>query len=230
MKAVVIFSGGQDSTTCLVKALQDYDEVECVSFDYGQQHSVELRRGKAICERLGVKQTVFTTDILTQIGDSALLASNEDEVGKPHRKNKDLPSSFVPNRNAFFITMSHAYAQKINAQVLVTGVCETDYSGYPDCRLAFIKKIEDTLNSGSTSDIEIVTPLMHLDKADTFKLAEDVGALGIVLEDSHTCYNGDHETNHPWGYGCGKCPACELREAGYNEYLKRYHNVIPERR
>ena len=139
MKAVVIFSAGQDSTTCLVKALQDYDEVECVSFDYGQQHSVELDRGKVICDKLGVKQIIFTTDILTQIGDSALLSINTDEVGKPHRKNKDLPSSFVPNRNAFFITVSHAYAQKINADILVTGVCETDFSGYPDCRLAFIE-------------------------------------------------------------------------------------------
>ncbi len=222
MKALVIFSAGQDSTTCLVKALQDYEEVECVSFDYGQQHSVELERGKIICEKLGIKQTIFTTDILTQIGDSALLSVNDDEVGKPHSSHADLPSSFVPNRNAFFITMSHAYAQKIDAHILVTGVCETDYSGYPDCRLDFIKKIEDTLNSGSSSDIKIVTPLMHLDKADTFKLAEDIGALGLVLEDSHTCYVGNHEDKHDWGYGCGECPACELREAGYNEYLKRY--------
>ncbi len=222
-KVVVLFSAGQDSTTCLVKAIKDYgrENVTCISFNYGQRHLVELAMGLRIKDLLQVQGVTFETGILAQIGDSALLAGNDDEVGKPHRLNKDLPSSFVPNRNAFFLTVAHAYAQKIGAAVIVTGVCQTDYSGYPDCRLSFIREIESTLNSGSAASINILTPLMHLDKADTFKLADDLGCLDIVLNYSHTCYNGNHEDKHDWGYGCNDCPACKLRKAGYEEYIKR---------
>jgi len=215
-KAVVIFSGGQDSTTCLFWAKNRYKEVEAITFNYGQKHSVELIQAGLICKSIGVKQTIIDISFLNTIVDSAL-TSNGD-VNKIN--SKGLPDSFVPNRNQLFITLAHAYAQKIGADVLVMGVCQTDYSGYPDCREIFIDSVEKTTNLGSESNIYIETPLMHLTKAQTFKLAEDESCLQEILKLSHTCYNGDHHTWNDWGYGCGKCPACELREKGYNEYIK----------
>jgi 7-cyano-7-deazaguanine synthase len=131
-----------------------------------------------------------------------------------------LPSSFVPNRNQLFITLAHSYAQKIGAETLVTGVCQTDYSGYPDCRQEFIFDIQKATNLGSDSKIVIRTPLMHLTKAETFELAKKENCLNDVLEHSHTCYNGNRDKLHSWGYGCDDCPACELRKKGYNEFNK----------
>jgi len=152
--------------------------------------------------------------------DSAL-TSNGD-VNKKHDRLKDLPASFVPNRNAMFITIAHALAQKIETNTLVTGVCETDFSGYPDCRADFVAQIQDALNSGSDCSIYIHTPLMYLNKAEIFKMAKDFSILADVLKLSHTCYNGDRTKRHPWGYGCNDCAACKLRRQGYEQYLQTY--------
>jgi 7-cyano-7-deazaguanine synthase len=217
MKAVVIFSGGQDSTTCLKWAINRFSEVEAITFNYGQKHTVEIEQSVFICKELAIKQTIIDISFLNKIVDSALTSNGDVNV----INKKGLPSSFVPNRNALFITLAHAYAQKIEAEKLITGVCQTDYSGYPDCRRFFINSIEETLNLGSDSGIKILTPLMWLDKADTFLLAEKEGCLNFVIQHSHTCYNGNRSSFHSWGYGCDNCPACELRKKGYNEYIKR---------
>ena len=213
-KAVVIFSGGQDSTTCLYWALEKYDEVEAITFAYGQKHSVEIEQSKIICERCDVKQTIVDISFLNTLVESALTSNgNVNEINE-----KGLPASFVPNRNQLFITLAHAYAQKIQAQYLVTGVCQTDYSGYPDCRQDFVNAISVASNMGSASNIIIETPLMYLNKAETFELAWSLDCLNDVVELSHTCYNGDREHKHDWGYGCGECPACDLRAKGYVEW------------
>lgn len=216
-KAVVIFSGGQDSTTILFWAIKmlGAENVETVTFEYGQKHSVEIEQSKIICESVKVKQTIIDISFLGTIVESAL-TSNGD-VNKTNKKG--LPDSFVPNRNQLFITLAHAYAQKIDAQWLVTGVCQTDYSGYPDCRHDFIKEIEKTSNLGSDSNISIQTPLMYLNKKETWYMAAKLGCLEQVVLLSHTCYNGNREKFNAWGYGCGECPACKLRENGYNEFV-----------
>ena len=216
-KCLVIFSGGQDSTTCLGYAIQKYDEVECISFKYGQKHDKEIKQAKKICERLNIKQHIIDISFFSNVVDSAL-TSNGD-VNTKHNRLKNLPSSFVPNRNAIFITISHALAQKIDANYLVTGVCETDFSGYPDCRDNFIKSLNVSLNIGSESNIVIDTPLMWLNKKETWQLAEDVNFLEIVKTMTLTCYNGITKENQ-WGLGCGNCPACLLRKKGYDEYVQ----------
>jgi len=215
-KAVVIFSGGQDSTTCLYWAIAKFTKVECITFNYGQKHSIELECAKEICTKENIKQTVIDISFLNTIVDSALTSNgNVNEIDEK----TGLPSSFVPNRNQIFITLAHAYSQKIRADNLVTGVCETDYSGYPDCRAIFIDYIQRASNIGSNSKIHIHTPLMHLDKAATFALAYDLGKLEEVLEMSHTCYNGVRKGHrHEFGYGCGECPACELRAKGFERF------------
>jgi 7-cyano-7-deazaguanine synthase len=216
MKALVIFSGGQDSTTCLYWAKNKYKDIEAITFNYGQKHSVELEQSQKICDLENIKQTIIDISFLDTIVKSALTSNGDvNELNE-----KGLPSSFVPNRNQLFITMSHSYAQKIGAGVIITGVCQTDYSGYPDCREAFIRAIEWSTNLGSDSDVKIETPLMYLTKAETFKLAEDNKCLPQVIDLSHTCYNGDREHRHEWGFGCDDCPACELRKLGYYEYKK----------
>ena len=220
-RALVIFSGGQDSTTCLGYAMKHFDYVEAITFNYGQKHSIEIECAKKICEKYNIKQFTIDISFLNTIVDSAL-TSNGD-VNQQHPRLKNLPASYVPNRNALFITLSHAYAQKIGAEILITGTCETDFSGYPDCRRVFIDSIEKSLNLGSETDLKIETPLMLKDKAQTFKLAEEVGVLEDVIELSHTCYNGNHESKHEWGYGCGECPACLLRKKGYEEFLNLYY-------
>lgn len=219
-KVMVIFSGGQDSTACLAWAKNRYDEVFAITFNYGQNHSIEIEQSKIIAEKLGIEQYIIDVSFFGEIVDSAL--THNGDVNKKHNTNTNLPASYVPNRNAFFITIAHAVAQKIGANTLVTGVCETDYSGYPDCRKVFVDSIEKSLNLGSDSNIKIETPLMYIDKADTFKLAEDEGVLDLVLKYSHTCYNGSDKMNE-WGRGCGDCPACKLRKAGWEEYKKRYN-------
>ena len=192
MKALVIFSGGQDSTTCLYWAKNNpsssYKEIEAITFNYGQKHSIELECAKKICEKNGVKQHIIDISFLDDIVNSALTSNGDVN----QLNDKGLPASFVPNRNQIFITMAHSLAQKIGADHLITGVCQTDYSGYPDCREAFIKAIEFATNLGSDSDVKIITPLMYLTKAETFDMAKDCGeeAYRSVIEDSHTCYNG----------------------------------------
>ncbi|MGE4319143.1 MAG: 7-cyano-7-deazaguanine synthase QueC [Deferribacterales bacterium] len=218
--ALVIFSGGQDSTTCLGWALDRFDRVHTISFGYGQNHSVELIQAGIIAEKMNVSSKIVDISFFAGMVDSALTSGAD--VNGAHPRLKNLPASYVPNRNALFITLSHAYAQLLGCDNLVTGVCETDYSGYPDCRSGFVSLMEESLNTGSECDIKIHTPLMHLNKAQTFKLAKDCGVLETVLEDSHTCYEGDRKHRHKWGYGCGRCPACRLRMKGYIEYMIDY--------
>ena len=226
--ALVIFSGGQDSTTCLGWAKNRYSKVTAISFVYGQKHDCEIEQAKTITTKLGVEHKIIEADFFGGIVNSAL-TSNGD-VNVVHEDNDSLPASFVPNRNAFFITMSHAYAQKINAGVLVTGTCETDGSSlhegsgvpsYPDCTRNFIDSICLSLNIGSLTNIEIKTPLMYIDKGDTFRLAENEGILDTVIQDSHTCYNGSSKMNNH-GRGCGECPSCKARQTGYDNFIKRY--------
>lgn len=213
-KAIVIFSGGQDSATCLFWALNNFDVVETITFLYGQKHAIELECAQIICAANNVKQTVIDLGFLNTIVDSAMVSNGNTSVLNA----KGLPASFVPNRNQLFITLAHAYAQKVNAHALVTGVCQTDYSGYPDCRDKFIKELEYVTNLGSESEIKIYTPLMWLTKAQTFELAAKMGRLPEIIERTHTCYEGDHTTKNDWGYGCGVCPACILRKQGYSEF------------
>jgi 7-cyano-7-deazaguanine synthase len=218
-KALVIFSGGQDSTTILHWALNNnlrFDKIEAITFDYGQKHSIEIEQSKIICENLEVKQTIIDISFLNTIVESALTSNGDVNI----INEKGLPASFVPNRNQLFITMAHSYAQKIGASFLIGGMCETDFSGYPDCRQEFIDAIELATNLGSDSNITIETPLMYLDKAQTFELAYKGGYLKEVIKDSHTCYNGVRDILHEWGYGCDDCPACELRKKGYYQFIK----------
>lgn len=347
--ALVVFSGGQDSVTCLYWAINRFERVEAISFYYGQKHSIELEQGQKICDKLGIKRTLIDISFLSQIADSALVDKDGDSsVGSvPHGRLGHLPSSFVPNRNMIMLTLANTYAQKAGLENLITGTCQTDFSGYSDCRKTFITSLEDTLgystygykvdpswvhymlsianttwkieatddenlpiisiednkegvsqiqqffglegevthegdkvtfsgirdcsyiynfvrnredrfNLKSNADytafgnqfknivetvnpysfikgdtygsiIQIHTPLMYINKAETFALAETEGALETVLEDSRTCYNGVADVKHPWGYGCThldhndelqECPACNLRRLGYGEFLK----------
>lgn len=214
-KAVVIFSGGQDSTTCLYWAKEKFDVVEAITFNYAQNHIVEIIQAEIICQKEEIRQKVVDISFFGALVNSALTTGGDVNV----TNEKGLPASFVPNRNQMFITMAHSYAQKIGAQHLVTGVCQTDYSGYPDCREKFIEALQVVTNMGSEAEIKIHTPLMHLTKAETFKLADNIGVLYEVVELSHTCYNGDRNNRHKWGYGCDNCPACELRKKGFNDFI-----------
>lgn len=214
--AVVLLSGGQDSTTCLGWAKNRYNDVYAVGFEYGQKHAIELECAKTVADILGFSFESFTIPALEQLADSALTTNGD--VNVKHHRNTELPASFVPNRNALFLTIAHAYAQKKDCAHIVTGVCQTDYSGYPDCRGRFISALENTLNLGYETNIQIITPLMRLSKAEIFAMAQREDCLDTVIDYSHTCYNGSRDTKHDWGYGCGECPACELRCKGYLEY------------
>lgn len=196
MKALVIFSGGQDSTTCLGYALKKYDEVEVVSFLYGQKHEKEVEIARSIAKDLNVKFNVIDLSFFKDISVSAL--TSDGDMNGEHPLNKNLPASYVPNRNALFITIAHAMAQTLGAGVLITGVCETDFSGYPDCRNEFVVSLAKSLNIGAETDIIVETPLMHLDKKQTWELAEEVGILELVRTRTLTCYNGI-ETLNEWG-------------------------------
>jgi len=217
-KALVVFSGGQDSTTCLGWALNRYEEVVAITFSYGQKHCVEMECAENICRMLKVRQKIVNIDFFGKLVNSALTSNGN--VNERHKDNSELPASFVPNRNALFLTLAHAYAQKINVFDIIMGVCETDYSGYPDCRVDFIIRMQNALNAGSQSRILLSTPLMFLNKAQIFELSHAEGVLEMVIADSHTCYNGARETKdfHLWGFGCGDCPACKLRKKGWEGY------------
>ncbi|UOY92650.1 7-cyano-7-deazaguanine synthase QueC [Ectobacillus sp. JY-23] len=210
-KAVVVFSGGQDSTTCLFWALQQFDEVEAVTFNYNQRHSLEIECAAAITKELGVKHTVLDMSLLNQLAPNAL-TRNDIEITQ---EEGELPSTFVDGRNLLFLSFAAVMAKQMDAKHIVTGVCETDFSGYPDCRDVFIKSLNVTLNLAMDYPFVIHTPLMWIDKAETWKLADDLGALEFVKEKTLTCYNGI------MGDGCGACPACHLRKAGYDVYMKR---------
>lgn len=220
--ALVVLSGGQDSVTCLGYALARFSKVCAISFQYGQKHSVELECAGTLCEKYNVPwKLVDLGSLLSSLVSSALLGTGVAKIGDNHDYKADLPASFVPGRNALFLTLAHAHAQELGADTIITGVCQTDNSGYPDCRDGFIRCLQDALNIGYQAEgkpITILTPLMHFTKAQTFALADELGFLDEVLRNSHTCYNGDHTTEHEWGYGCGECPACLLRAKGWEEY------------
>ncbi len=224
--ALVLFSGGQDSTTCLADALSRYDRVETVGFAYGQRHAVEMDVRETIRSRLKADfpawaarlgdDHVLDVAVLKEVSHSALT----EDVAIEMQEN-GLPSSFVPGRNLLFLTLAGALAYRRNLDVIVTGVCETDYSGYPDCRDDTMKAMQVALSLGMDRRLIIETPLMWIDKAETFALAEKLGGkplLELVLEETHTCYEGTRTARHPWGYGCGTCPACELRAKGWEKY------------
>lgn len=222
-KALVLFSGGQDSATCLAWALERYSHVETMGFHYGQRHAVELACRQVVLVRLREQFPAWSTRLgadhmldlalLGQISDTAL--TQEQEITF---KASGLPSTFVPGRNLLFLTFAAAVAYRRGLSVLVGGMCETDYSGYPDCRDDTLKSLQVTLGLGLDTRMVIETPLMWLDKAATWRLAHQLGGQGLVsliLEETHTCYMGDRSQRHAWGYGCGSCPACDLRRKGY---------------
>jgi 7-cyano-7-deazaguanine synthase len=227
--ALVLFSGGQDSATCLAWALSRHARVETVGFDYGQRHAVELearlkvREGMAaalpaVADRLGPDHMVDLTGY-GRLAESALTAEREIEMGA-----RGLPSTFVPGRNLIFLVAAAALADRRGLDVLVGGMCETDFSGYPDCRRDTLDAMEQALALGLDRPTPILTPLMRLTKAETWTLAHELGGealVRLIVEDSHTCYRGDRSVLHPWGYGCGTCPACELRAAGWAEWAAR---------
>ena len=225
--ALMLFSGGQDSTTCLAWALSRYEHVETIGFDYGQRHAVELAcRAPVIAsitaafpqwaQRLG-DDHVVSLDLLKAIGDTALTSDVAIEMNA-----NGLPNTFVPGRNILFLTVAAAIAYRRGIGTLVTGVCETDYSGYPDCRDEFVKALQVALNLGMARQFSLETPLMWIDKAATWRMAYQLGGdvlLDIIREQTHTCYLGDRSQRHAWGYGCGTCPACELRKNGYARFI-----------
>ena len=224
--ALVLFSGGQDSTACLAWALHRYPRVETVGFDYGQRHRVELaarlevldavrREFPAWTERLGPDHLLDLTGF-GAVGESALTTDRAIETDA-----RGLPTSFVPGRNLVFLLYAAALADRRGLDRLVGGMCETDFSGYPDCRRDTLDALETAINLGMEQDFTVETPLMRLTKAETWALADQLGGEALVritVEHSHTCYQGAREPLHAWGRGCGTCPACELRARGWDEW------------
>ena len=224
--ALVLFSGGQDSTTCLAWALDKYSHVETVAFNYNQRHVVELECRKVVLQNIRAQfpewadklgeDHLLDIPVLGSISDTALTQDREIEFSK-----SGLPTTFVPGRNLLFLTLASAIAYRRGIEVLVGGMCETDFSGYPDCRDETIKSQEKTLSLGLDYPLIIETPLMWIDKAATWKMADDIGGdrlINIIKNDTHTCYLGDRLISHEWGFGCGTCPACELRKAGWDKF------------
>ena len=210
-KAVVVFSGGQDSTTCLFWALKNFKEVEVVTFDYGQRHVLEIECAKQIAQELNVRHHILNMSLLNQLAPNAL---TRDDIEIKEGKEGELPSTFVPGRNLVFLSFAGILASQIGARHIVTGVCETDFSGYPDCRDAFIKSLNVTLNLAMDTSFVIHTPLMWINKAETWALADQLGAFDFVRQKTLTCYNGIIAD------GCGECPACKLRLQGMESYLQ----------
>lgn len=209
-KALVIFSGGQDSTTCLLQAIDTYgrDNVQTISFAYGQRHAIELERARWIAQDLGVKQTVLDLSLIQGITHNALM----DDKATIKTADNGLPNTFVDGRNALFLLYAAIYAKSQNIKHIIVGVCETDFSGYPDCRDVFVKSMNVTLNLAMDYAFQIHTPLMYLSKAQTWELADKLGYLDYVREHTHTCYLGVVG-------GCGECPSCVLRNRGLEQYL-----------
>jgi 7-cyano-7-deazaguanine synthase len=226
--ALILFSGGQDSTVCLAWALERYARVETVGFTYGQRHAIELAQRPIIRGKLAKLQgseqklgpdTMLDLPALQSISDTALTRETEITFAAT-----GLPTTFVPGRNLLFLTYAAALAYRRGIATLVGGMCETDFSGYPDCRNATIQSLAQALSLGLDTQIEIETPLMFIDKAATWDLATKLGGpqlVNLIIEDTHTCYLGDRSHRHDWGYGCGTCPACELRAKGWNEWRER---------
>jgi 7-cyano-7-deazaguanine synthase len=227
--ALVLFSGGQDSTVCLAWALKRFARVETVGFDYGQRHAVELAVRPRIRDHMAALKLdwkarlgddhMIKLDALSAISDTALTRDTAIEIA-----DNGLPTTFVPGRNLIFFSFAGALAYRRGARHLVAGMCETDYSGYPDCRDVTVKAMQEALGLGMDRSFTIHTPLMWIDKAATFALAEEIGGqafLDLVVEDSHSCYLGDRAQRHDWGYGCGQCPACQLRAKGFATFMSR---------
>lgn len=210
-KAIVVFSGGQDSTTCLFWAKEQFKEVEAVTFDYGQRHRLEIECAKEIAKKVGVKHHILDMSLLNQLAPNAL---TRDDIEVEEGKDGELPSTFVPGRNLLFLSFAGVLASQVGAKHIVTGVCETDFSGYPDCRDVFIKSLNVTMNLAMDDTFVIHTPLMWLTKAQTWELADKLGVLDFVRNNTLTCYNGIIAD------GCGECPACKLRKRGLDEYLR----------
>jgi 7-cyano-7-deazaguanine synthase len=224
--AIVLFSGGQDSTVCLAWALERFGCVETIGFDYGQRHRVELEARMRVRERIVPLRAVWAErlgrdhlvplDALSALSETALTRDIAIEIAE-----NQLPTTFVPGRNLVFFTFAGALAYRRGAKHLVAGMCETDYSGYPDCRDDTVKAMQLALNLGMDSRFVIHTPLMWIDKAATFALAHAIGGdafIDLLVEDTHTCYLGDRSHRHEWGYGCGTCPACRLRADGFTKW------------
>lgn len=230
--AIVMFSGGQDSATCLAWALERFNHVETIGFDYGQTHVVELEVRKAFLRalrdefpdwgsRLG-EDHVVDLRILGEISDTALTREREIELN-----DAGLPNTFVPGRNLLFLTVASAIGYRRTARHVVGGMCETDYSGYPDCRDDTIKALQVAVGLGMDTRYVFHTPLMWIDKAATWELALELGGerfVDLIRLETHTCYKGDRSSLKDWGYGCGNCPACELREAGWSVFSNRRSN------
>lgn len=220
------FSGGQDSTTCLADALSRYERVETLGFDYGQRHRIELDVRLTVLARLREafpqwaarlgEDHLLKVDVLSQVSESSLT----QDIAFAMQSN-GLPNTFVPGRNLLFLTLAGALAYRRGLDVIVTGVCETDYSGYPDCRDDTMKAMQLALSLGMDKRLVIETPLMWIDKAETWAMAKRLGGetlLRLIVEDTHTCYEGERGQLHTWGHGCGRCPACELRARGWERY------------
>ena len=226
VSALVLFSGGQDSTVCLAWALERFQRVETVGFDYGQRHRAELKARPLILDKLRFcfpdwaprlgQDHLLPLDTLKAIGGSALTDDVKIAMGE-----NGLPTTFVPGRNVMFLTVAAALGYRRGIADLVGGMCETDFSGYPDCRDETVQATAKALSLGLARDIHVHTPLMWIDKAATWKLAEELGGnrlVELIVEETVTCYEGDRRNRHDWGYGCGKCPACDLRAVGYTRY------------
>jgi 7-cyano-7-deazaguanine synthase len=227
--ALVLFSGGQDSTTCLAWALSRYAKVETIGFDYGQRHAVELTVRPTVLQKLRALSPqwkdklgadhMIDLSLISEISDTALTQDVEIAM-----QVNGLPNTFVPGRNLLFMTVAATLAYRRGLDVLVGGMCETDFSGYPDCRDDTMKALQVALNLGMATRLKLETPLMWIDKEATWDLAFALGGAALVdliRTDTHTCYLGERTTLHDWGYGCGKCPACELRERGYHAFHAR---------
>ena len=225
-KSLVVLSGGQDSVTTLYAAARETEVVGAVHFRYGQKHAIERECAEFHIELMMLAENrrieFFEIDVpaFEQIGHSALL-KNGGDVCESHPTLSHLPASFVPGRNLIFLTLAAAQAMKIGATQIWTGVCQEDYSGYPDCRKGAVLTLESAIRQGMDfPDLEIKTPLMYLTKAQTFALAEELGVLSDIIQFTHTCYNGVREELHEWGYGCGECPACQVRKAGWEQFKR----------
>lgn len=225
-RALVLFSGGQDSTTCLAWALSRYAQVETIGFDYRQRHAIELSVRPGLLQKMRTLSPDWNSrlgddhmidlSLLSHISDTALTS----DVAITMQEN-GLPNTFVPGRNLLFMTVAATVAYRRGLDVLVGGMCETDFSGYPDCRDDTMKALQVTLNLGMSTRLKIDTPLMWIDKAETWRLAQELGGpalVDLIRTDTHTCYLGERGALHDWGHGCGTCPACELRARGYRQF------------
>ena len=219
-KAVIVFSGGQDSTTCLIHALPMYDEIHCITFDYGQRHRAEIEVAQQLCKKLGVVvHKVLDTSLLNELAISSL---TRDSIPVPSANSAGatLPSTFVPGRNILFLTLASIYAYQVGAQTVITGVCETDFSGYPDCRDEFVKTMNNAIELGMDYKLRIETPLMRLNKAETWALADHHKQLELIRHHTLSCYNGIK------GSGCADCDACNLRAKGLKEFLDNRMEIM----